>query len=88
MAAFPVDRADELRAERALLLKADDDIAEGRTRLRNQQDLLAELRAHGHDTGQAEHLVVLLEQTLTEWERHRTLIEQRVVYLERRLSAD
>jgi hypothetical protein len=81
MMAFPGDRIDELKAERALLVKAEGDIEEGWRRLRNQQDLLLELQAGGHDTRQAEHLVQLLKQTLVEWERHRTLIEQRVAYL-------
>jgi hypothetical protein len=80
--AFTNDRAGELRAERALLRKADGDIEEGWRRLRNQQDLVFELQAGGHDTVQAEYLVLLLKQTLVEWERHRTLIEQRVAYLE------
>jgi len=53
--------------------------------LRNQQDLLRELRAGGHDTKQAERLVGLMMQTLVEWERHRTLIVERVAYLEKEL---
>jgi hypothetical protein len=44
--------------------------------------LLLELRAGGHDTTQAERLVQLMKDTLTEWERHRILIEDRVAYLE------
>jgi hypothetical protein len=75
-------RAAQLDAERALLLKADHDIEDGRTRLRHQQDLLLSLQTAGHDTGQAERLVQLLRRTLVEWERHRELIEQRVAYLE------
>ena len=81
MAAF-TDRAEELKTEKALLLKADRDIEEGRKRLRNQQDLLQDLREGGHDTKQAEYLVMLLAQILVEWEQHRTLIEQRVVHLQ------
>ncbi|MGX9425749.1 MULTISPECIES: hypothetical protein [Bradyrhizobium] len=76
------ERAEELRAERRVLLKADGDIEEGLKRLQNQQDLLLDLQAAGHDTTQAERLVVLLEQTLLQWEHHRTLIEQRIAYLE------
>ena len=81
MAVF-TDRAEELKAEKALLLKADRDIEEGWKRLRNQQDLLQDLREGGHDTKQAEYLVKLLKQILVEWEQHRVLIEQRVAHLE------
>jgi hypothetical protein len=83
MAAFPESRIEELRSEKALLLKAERDIEEGWKRLRNQQELFLELQAAGHDTRQAERLILLLEGTLVEWERHRALIEQRVAYLER-----
>ena len=75
-------RAEQLRAEKVLLVKAETDIEDGWKRLRNQQDLLRELRAGGHDTKQAERLVGLMMQTLVEWERHRTLIVERVAYLE------
>jgi hypothetical protein len=83
MAAFPGSRVEELRTEKALLLKAESDIEEGWKRLRNQQELLFGLQAAGHDTRQAERLILLLQSTLIEWERHRALIEQRVAYLER-----
>ena len=82
MVIFTVNRAEELKAERALLLKAEADIDEGWKRLRNQEDLVQGLQAAGHDTTQAEHLVLLMKQSLVEWERHRILIEQRVAYLE------
>ena len=82
MAAFPADRAGQLQAEKTLLIKAETDIEEGWKRLRNQQDLLSQLQASGYDTTQAERLVRLLQETLVEWERHRTLIEERVTYLE------
>jgi hypothetical protein len=75
-------RAEELRAEKASLVKAELDIEEGWKRLRNQQDLLLELQAGGHDTRQAERLIQLLKATLIEWERHRVLIEDRVAHLE------
>lgn len=83
MAAYPESRIEELRSEKALLLKAESDIEQGWQRLRNQQDLLLELQASGHDTKQAERLILLMQSTLVEWERHRALIEQRVAYLER-----
>jgi hypothetical protein len=75
-------RAAQLDAEKALLIKADHDIEDGRNRLRNQEDLLLSLQTAGHDTRQAEQLVQLLRRTLIEWERHRVLIEERVAYLE------
>jgi hypothetical protein len=83
MATFFGDRIAELNAEKALLVKAEKDIEEGWRRFRNQQDLLMGLRAAGHETRQAEHLLELFEQSLVEWERHRVLIEERVAYLER-----
>ena len=83
MAILPEDRAEQLKAEKTLLLKAERDIEDGWKRLRNQQQLLADLQAAGQESKQAERLVQLLQQTLTEWERHRALIENRVSYLER-----
>ena len=83
MADVVADRAEKLRMEKILLLKADNDIEEGRRRLRNQEDLLLELEAGGHDTKQAARLVELMRTTLAEWERHRVLIEERVAYLEK-----
>ena len=82
MAAFPTDPAEQLRAEKDLLIKAEKDIEDGWKRLRNQQTLLEDLQAGGHDSKQAERLVLLLKQTLIEWERHRGLIEERITYLE------
>ena len=81
MVSLAADRAKELRAEKALLVKAEFDIEEGCKRLRNQQDLLLELKVGGHDTRQAERLIQLLKDTLLEWERHRVLIEARIAYL-------
>jgi hypothetical protein len=73
----------ELESEKRLLIKAETDIEEGWARLRNQQDLLVSLRASGHDVRGAERLVDLLMSTLIEWERHRTLIEQRIAHLQK-----
>lgn len=78
---FPTDPAGQLRTEKELLVKAEKDIEEGRQRVRNQQHLLDDLQAGGHDSRQAERLALLLQQTLIEWERHRVLIEQRIAYL-------
>jgi hypothetical protein len=83
MADVDAYRAEQLKIEKTLLVKADYDIEEGRQRLGNQEDLLLELRAGGHDTRQAERLVDLMKTTLAEWERHRVLIEERIAYLEK-----
>lgn len=88
MAAFPEKRAEELRTEKTLLLKAESDIEDGWKRLRHQQELLLELQAAGRDTRQAERLIELLKSTLVEWERHRVLIEQRAAYLEKGIAPD
>lgn len=77
----------QLRSEQALLVKADIDIEEGWNRIRNQQDLVDWLQKAGYDTEQAERLVNLLKRTLIEWERHRTLIVQRVDYLEEQVRS-
>ncbi|MCC8935035.1 hypothetical protein CI1B_02410 [Bradyrhizobium ivorense] len=84
------DRANwmqQLKIEQQLLVKAETDIEEGWTRLRDQQDLMEWLQRAGHDTKQAERLVNLLKQTLVEWERHRVLIEQRIAYLEGQVAS-
>jgi len=86
MAVSLVERAEQLRQERLLLEKADVDIEEGSLRIRAQQARVQELQAGGYDSRQAERLVELLEQTLVEWERHRTLIIQRVNFLQNELS--
>lgn len=88
MAAYPIDPSEQLRLEKDLLIKAEKDIEEGWRRLRNQEQLLNDLLAGGHDATQAERLVLLLQQTLTEWERHRVLIEERVHYLERQSEGE
>jgi chromosome segregation ATPase len=73
----------ELEAERRQLRKAEADIEDGWSRLRSQQDLVDHLKASGMYSPQADRLIDLLKQTLIEWERHRTLIEQRIAYLEK-----
>ena len=72
---------EQLQIEQQLLLKAEADIEAGWKRVRSQEKLLSELRAAGYDTRDGERLTDLLLQTMVEWERHRTLIEQRVAYL-------
>ena len=75
-----------LEAERALLVKADDDSDAGRQRLYRQQELLSHLDADGHDTILATRLLTLLQDSLTEWERHRVLIIGRIHELERQVG--
>ncbi len=77
------DRAEELRRERAVLSRAAKDIEEGWKRIQTQVGLLSNLQVAGHDTKQAEHLLLLLRQTQQEWERHCELIKHRISYLER-----
>jgi hypothetical protein len=86
MAISLAERTAQLDAEQRLLVKAEQDIESGWLRVRNQEDRVRELMAGGHDTCQAERLVDLLKQTLVEWERHRTLIEQRVAFLLREVN--
>ncbi|MEY9185499.1 hypothetical protein ABIG06_007052 [Bradyrhizobium sp. USDA 326] len=87
MAISLAERTAQLDAEQRLLVKADQDLDEGRQRIRDQEDRVRELMTGGHDTQQAERLVSLLKQTLVEWERHRVLIAQRVAYLRQEVEA-
>lgn len=86
MAVSIVERTRQLREEQDLLVKADLDIQEGWERIRKQEELVRGLEGSGYDSRQAERLVDLLKQTLVEWERHRTLIIQRVSYLQQELE--
>jgi hypothetical protein len=79
---------EQLDTERRHLIKADRDIEEGLQRLRDQEDRVRELSAGGHDAGQAERLAEVLKQTLTEWLRHRILIEQRISYLRQQVGPE
>jgi len=72
---------EELRREELLLLKSRTDLDEGGKRLRDQLERVTSLKDAGHDARQAERLGVVLRETLTEWERHHVLIEQRIDHL-------
>ena len=88
MALNAKERVLELDAERRLLKKADVDIEEGWSRVRDQQDRVMSLRTAGlGGLREAEHLLQVMMQTLVEWERHRTLIEQRIAFLEKQSLA-
>jgi hypothetical protein len=76
----------ELRSERATLSRADLDIAEGEERVRHQAAIVVQLRDLGHDSLRAERLLETLHDTLDAWKVHRTLILERIAYLERRAS--
>ncbi|WP_439368394.1 hypothetical protein ACRQ5Q_20205 [Bradyrhizobium sp. PMVTL-01] len=86
MAVSLAQRTQQLHDERRLLEKANLDIEEGWQRIHRQEDRVRDLQAGGYDCRQAERLVELLKQTLVEWERHRTLIIQRVDYLQQELN--
>ena len=79
---------EQLDSERGHLIKADRDIERGSQRIRDQEDRVRELSAGGRDAGQAERLAEVLKQTLTEWLRHRVLIEQRIAYLRRQVDPE
>lgn len=76
---------EELQTEREHLAKAERDIEEGRLRLCRQQQAVTDLRAGGHNASEVERLVDLTSKILTEWELHRSLIEQRILYLKGKL---
>ncbi|KYH03208.1 hypothetical protein SE91_11910 [Bradyrhizobium sp. DOA1] len=82
MAISSLEWTEQLDFECRQLIKADRDIEEGWQRIRDQEDRIRELSAGGHDARQALRLVDVLKQTLTEWQRHRVLIEQRIAYLQ------
>lgn len=74
----------ELQRERAALLKADHDIAEGEDRIQRQRETILHLQEIGQDIRQAEQLEELLVDTLEGWRQHRVLIVERIAYLEAR----
>jgi len=73
-------------AEETQLRKADADIVAGRGRLHEQERLIRALRESGKATREAERLAALFRETLIEWERHRTLIIERLAYLKAMLN--
>jgi hypothetical protein len=75
-------RDAELAFEKDQLTKAETDLEQGRVRYRDQQELLAQMATRGRDTVQAERLLQLFGQTLSQWECHRDLILHRIAHLE------
>ena len=57
--------------EREHLGKAERDIAEGERRITRQMVLIERLKQEGHDTAEAEKLLLTLRETLAEWQTHR-----------------
>jgi len=57
--------------EREHLAKAERDIAEGESRVTRQMLLIERMRQDGHDTAEAEKLLLTLEDTLAAWQAHR-----------------
>ena len=57
--------------EREHLAKAERDIAEGERRVTRQMLLIEKMRQDGHNTAEAEKLLLALEDTLAEWQAHR-----------------
>jgi len=57
--------------ERKHLAKAERDIADGERRITRQMLLIEKMRQEGHDTNEADRLLLTLEDTLAEWRAHR-----------------
>lgn len=62
--------------EREHLAKAERDIAEGERRITRQMLLIERMHQEGHDTTEAERLLLSLRETLAEWQAHREKILQ------------
>ena len=88
MAVARIDLPELLRLEEQLLERAVDDIRRGEERIHRQDDRVRELRAGGRPIREAERLAELMRQTLSQWERHRVLIEQRVAYLHQQVERE
>lgn len=73
----------DLMTEREHLLQADRDIADGERRITAQTLLVERLRTAGHDTREAERLLLNLRQTLETWRDHRDAILHEIARLER-----
>jgi hypothetical protein len=88
MAISLAEWTEQLDTERRHLIKADRDIDEGWQRIRDQEDRIRALSAGSHEAALAERLAEALKQTLTEWLRHRVLIEQRIAYLRQQVGPE
>lgn len=73
----------DLQTEREHLSKADRHIVAGERRIAAQALLVGRLHRGGHDTGEAERLLLNLRQTLETWRDHREAILREIGRLER-----
>ena len=64
----------DIAMERAHLAQAERDIRDGERRLLRQEELVAQLRARGQDSAQAETLLRVFRDTLQAWQAHRRQI--------------
>ena len=74
--------SDELARERATLIRADRDIEQGRARVLRQEEIVNDLIAKAEPIEDAQNLLGILRDTLSQWEAHRTQIIERIAYLE------
>ncbi|MBV9783445.1 MAG: hypothetical protein JO264_06460 [Acidisphaera sp.] len=72
-----------LEDERRHLAQAEADIVDGERRVSAQELLIEQLRRGGHETREAEVLMLTLRQTLDVWRGHRGSILQEIARLER-----
>ena len=73
----------DLATEREHLTRADRDIVAGERRVTAQVLLIERFRGGGHDTREAERLLLTMQQSLETWQGHRNLILQEIARLER-----
>ena len=73
----------DLQTEQEHLFKAERDIVQGERRITAQALLVERLRRGGHDTREAERLLLNLRQTLDAWRDHREAILREIGRLER-----
>jgi hypothetical protein len=78
----PLERADDLARERLEREVSERRIAAGRARVRRQRALVARFPARSESGGTATRLLLALEASLREWEKHHCLILERIAYLE------
>jgi len=71
----------DLEQERAALLKADQDIADGERRVTEQKLRIRQLIARGEDTTDALETLRLLRESLEIWREHRQSIVDTIARL-------
>lgn len=68
------------------LNQADTHVVNGERRVSEQRMRLEQLRADGYQTGEAEHLLVNLEQTLAQMQAHREVILRTIAQIDAGLA--